>query len=177
VASTEATGTRCAEKVHFGKRVKQEKIQREPSPQKGNEWSGGGLHLLCKICCKTKMGPLKISTPHPKFSQIWTGKNCEIGSQNTSHELSDAARQSRAPHAYIQIKTVCIMPDSSGAAKENWGKKSVSDENAHIRSRAKIDKSSPRRRKGEAVMLCRWFSLPNYYRGGGRKWQFLAHMH
>ena len=36
-------------------------------------------------------------------------------------ELSDAARQSRAPHAYVQLKTGCMMPDSSGAVKENWG--------------------------------------------------------
>jgi len=59
--------------------------------------------------------------------------------------LSDAARQSHAPHAYVQIKTGCMMPHSSGAAKEKWGEKSVSDENERTRSTAKIDKSSPRR--------------------------------
>jgi len=58
----EVTGTRCAIKVSFGKRVKQEKIL------EGNEWSGGeGLLLLYKICRKTKMGPPRISAPQPQI--------------------------------------------------------------------------------------------------------------
>jgi len=36
----------------------------------------------------------------PNSAKIWTAKNCETDSQNNSRELSDAARQSRAPHAY-----------------------------------------------------------------------------
>ena len=63
----EVTGTRCAVKVGFVKRVKQEKIWREP-PQKGNGWSGGDrLLLLYKICWKTKMGPQRISALHPQI--------------------------------------------------------------------------------------------------------------
>jgi len=68
VATKEATGTRCAEKVGFGKTVKQEKNGREPSPQKGNGWSGEvGLHLLYKICWKTKMESPRILAPHPEI--------------------------------------------------------------------------------------------------------------
>jgi len=38
--------------------------------EKDNGWSvGEGLHLLYKICWKTKMVPPRILAPHPKFSQ------------------------------------------------------------------------------------------------------------
>jgi len=67
-ATKEATGTRCAEKVGFGKRVKQEKIWRGPSPQKGNGRIGGErLLLLYKICWKTKMAPPRILASHPQI--------------------------------------------------------------------------------------------------------------
>ena len=65
----------------------------------------------------------KFGPSPPNSAKIWTGENCETDSQNNSRDLSDAARQCCVPHAYVQIKTGCIMPDSSGAAKENWGKK------------------------------------------------------
>ena len=132
MATTEATGTRCAEKVDFGKRVKQEKIEREHSPQKGNGWSGReGLHLLYKICWKTKIGPPTILAPHPQIQPKFGLAKIAKLTAKIIHVNYQMQQDSHAPHAYVQIKTGYIMPDSSGAVKENWGEKSVSDENEH----------------------------------------------
>ena len=58
------------------------------------------------------------------------------------------------------------MPDSSGSAKENWGEKSVSDENKRT-PEVEPKSTNPRQEDKKARrshMLHRWFSLPNFYR-------------
>ena len=57
-----------------------------------------------------------------------------------------------------------MMPDSSGAAKENWGEKSVTDENERApevepksTNPHQVDKKVMR-----SHMLHRWFSLSNF---------------
>jgi len=69
-----------------------------------------------KFVGRPKWSDREFRTLTPKFSENLTGENCKTDSQNNSRELSDAARQSHAPNAYVQ------MPDSSGAVKENWVK-------------------------------------------------------
>ena len=68
------------------------------------------------------------------------------------------------------------MPDSSGAAKENWGEKSVSDENE--RTPEAEPKSINPRQEDEKVrqsdMLCRWFSLP-IFTGGAAEYDNFGH--
>jgi len=58
------------------------------------------------------------------------------------------------------------MPDLSGSVKENWGEKSVSNENKRTpevdQNRQILTKKIKRR---GSHMLHRWFSLPNFYRG------------
>ena len=59
-----------------------------------------------------------------------------------------------------------MMPDSSGAAKENWGEKPVSEENERT-PEVGPKSTNPRQEDKKARpshMLCRWFSLPNFYR-------------
>jgi len=56
-----------------------------PSPQKGNGWSGGeGLVLLYKICWKSKIGPPRISAPHPQIQpKFWLSKIVKLTAKTT----------------------------------------------------------------------------------------------
>ena len=59
------------------------------------------------------------------------------------------------------------MPDSSGAAKENWSEKSVSDEN-ECTPEVEPKSTNPHQEDKKARrshVLHRWFSLPNFCRG------------
>jgi len=62
------------------------------------------------------------------------------------------------------------MLDSFGSMKENWGEKSVSDENKRT-PEVEPKSTNPRqedKKARQSRMLHRWFSLPNFYRGGQR---------
>jgi len=57
------------------------------------------------------------------------------------------------------------MPDSSGAAKENWGEKSESDENERT-PQVEPKSTNPRQEDKKARrshMLHRWFYLSNFW--------------
>jgi len=67
-----------------------------------------------------------------------------------------------------------MMPGSSGSVKENWGEKSVSDENK-CTPEVEPKSTNPRQEDKKARrshMLHRWFSAPNFYRGGAENGNF-----
>jgi len=66
------------------------------------------------------------------------------------HNLSDVAREGRAPHADVQIEIEYLMPDLIGTATENWGRKQVSNK---FECRPEVVLKSTNPRNEEAV---RW---------------------
>jgi len=66
----------------------------------------------------------------------------------------------------VKTKTGCMMPNSSGAVKKNWGEKSVTDENERtpvVEPKSRNPRQEDRKAR-RSHMLHRWFSLSNFYR-------------
>jgi len=95
------------------------------------------------------------------------GENRKTDNKSNSRELSDEAWQSCAPHANVQIKTGCTMPDSFGAVKKNWDEKSVSDENERT-PEVEPKSTNPRQDDEKARWSCHpgGSPFPIFYRGG-----------
>jgi len=85
-------------------------------------------------------------------------------------------QDSLAPYAYVQIKTGCMMPDLSGAVKENLGEKSVSDKNEHtseVEPKSTNLHQEDKKSRGGSHTLCGWFSISNFT-GEGQKMAILG---
>jgi len=70
-----------------------------PTKRKWVEWRR--RTFIVENFLEDQNGAIENLGPSPPNSdKIWTAENCKTDSQNNSRELLDAARQSRAPHAY-----------------------------------------------------------------------------
>jgi len=104
----EATGTRCAVKVGFGKRVHElhetrKKFGGDPPHKKVMDGVEKDFFYCTKFVGRSKWGHRKSRSLTPKFSQNLDCRKLWNWQPNNSPELSDAARQSRAPHVYAWI--------------------------------------------------------------------------